>query len=146
MKALTLAAVLFAPVALSQQVAAITSCTSVLDGGATGACGGSFQTNYQPLGGVCTVTVPGASSAGVTIQILVSPDGFSFAPVSDAGITIVQNGAGSASASFSISPTDPWLAAKLATTGTAIDGGTGSVACTVGVIQTQTLHAVKPRK
>lgn len=151
-KLLLLAALFVAPSAFAQQSAIKTNCTFGLDGGTTTATFTCPQIglNYSPATFICEVATAGSHLVGTT-TVLVSNDGVNFATVADAGLNIAYNQDVNATTSFalSISPTDPYLFAEVQTAITINDGGTAALStlnCQQAVIQTQTLHAVRPKK
>ncbi len=155
---LTLVALSFAlerpRAARAQQVASQYTCTALLDGGSTNAVCGTFLANYQPFTTTCEVSVNSGdhSSAVATVNLLGSGDGVHYGTIADAGyaIAIVANGDGgfvSTTAGFAVSPTDPWLDYEILASGILQDAGTastGRLTCQISVINSQTLHSVRP--
>ena len=142
------------PKAEAQQVASQYTCVALLDGGTTAVCG-TFPANYQPLTGTCEVVLLNGdkSSAGGTVNLLATGDGVHYGTIADAGYSwvVVANGDGGPVASpavaFNISPTDPWLGFEVQASGIAQDAGTastGALNCQLSVINSQTLHSVRP--
>lgn len=135
------------------QVASQGTCQALLDGGGSEVCG-TFFTNYQPFTATCEVSVPAASSAVTTVNLLASGDGTHYGVIADAGYSwlVVANGGVSGATTtvaFNVSPTNPWLDYEITASGTLIDGGVGgpgALVCQTSVINAQTLHSVRPTR
>jgi hypothetical protein len=150
--------------ARAQQVASVTTCTTLADAGTVGdagtvACPPVF-TNFQPVVAQCTLTTPAHESnseiiyfEGCTQQGGVT----TCAPIADAGYSLIPlTGGGAAAATTSISVTltpiqNPWAYMQpvvVGTTGEISDGGanaSGFTTCNYSVVQSQTIHAAKPK-